>query len=197
MIIFWRKSLVMLSVPKTGTHSYIDHLQYHADIVIKHPQNLKHMGIKQFNKKILPLFPNQETDIDYFGYIRNPADWLWSWYRYRSRPEINNRPSSTAGISFRQFIDDYLDPNTPPHANVGRQSSILTSSNPNISANIIFKYENRDTANSYLSQRLGIAVNPDKFLNRSPVMNSCISKEEVAILERSIPFEFELYESAV
>lgn len=196
MIIFWRKSLIMLSVPKTGTHSYIEHLQQRADIVIKHPQNMKHMGLKQIRNKILPILPKMRGEIDYFGYVRNPVDWLWSWYCYRSRPEIRGRISSTADISFSGFVKSYLEPNPPPYANVGRQSSVVTSTHPSLLANMLFKYENHREANAYLSDKIGSKVSPDKILNKSPQREKSISRGDISLLEREIPTEFEIYESA-
>jgi len=196
MMIFWRKSLIMISVPKTGTHSYIDHLQSQADIVFKHPQNMKHMGLNQFTKKVLPLLSPSKRELDYFGFVRNPVDWLWSWYCYRSRPEIINRPASTASITFKEFIRSYLEPDSPPYANVGRQSALLTSPNPPYKANVIFKYENHNSANEYLSSKIGIQVKPCKILNQSPQREKDISRDDVSLLEREVPYEFEIYESA-
>lgn len=197
MLIFWTKGLVMLSIPKTGTHSYIDHLQGNADIVFKHPQNLKHMGIRQFTNRILPLLPDKNKEIDYFGYVRNPVDWLWSWYSYRSRESIKMRPTYTGGMSFTDFIQAYLEKVQPPFANLGRQSGMLTSPHPPFKANRIFKYENQEKANKYLSDKLGFVVSPEKNLNKSPEMEKNISKSDIVLLENNIPLEFELYESAI
>lgn len=186
----------MLSVPKTGTHSYIDHLHSHADITIRHPQNLKHMSLEVFTKRFLPLFPEPHAELDYFGYVRNPVDWLWSWYRYRSRPGIRSRITYTGDITFSDFIKGYLDTSPPVYARVGRQSAMIKSKKPPYLANMIFKYENQDEANRYLSDKLGLHVNPEKVLNKSPEIEASISRDDILILEREIPQEFELYESA-
>lgn len=196
MLIFWRKSLVMFSVPKTGTHSYIDHLHAHADMVFRHPVTIKHMGLRRFTKKILPLLPSSPEGPDHFGFVRHPADWLWSWYRYRARPEIAGRAGSTADIDFATFLREHLSDAPPPRADVGRQSVVLTSPEPPFRANILFRHENRDAANAFLSDRLGIPVDPPRTLNRSPEMAPQLTGADLQFLERELPKEFEIYEAA-
>lgn len=196
MMIFWRRSLVMFSVPKTGTHSYIDHLQSHADMIFRHPTPVKHMGLRRFTAKLLPILPNGRDPFDHFGFVRHPADWLWSWYRYRSRPEIAGRPGSTAGVDFATFLRQHLSDAPPPHADVGRQSSVLTSPEPPFRANILFRYDNRDAANAFLSDRLDLSVAPKAVLNRSPERESQITAADLRLLETRLPEEFALYEAA-
>ena len=193
MMIFWRRSLVMLSVPKTGTHSYIDHLQDQADIVFKHPQNMKHMGLRKFTRRVLPVLSDTAGNLDYFAFIRHPSDWLWSWYSYRSRPEIKNRPSSTAGITFSDFIRAHLEEHPPAYASVGRQSSLIESTDPPFMVNNLYKYDNKNAANQYLSERLGVSVSPEKMLNKSPALEKNISRQDLVLLEMQLAKEFELY----
>ena len=40
--------------------------------------------------------------------IREPIDWLGSWYRFRSRSSAP-KAKSTKGISFETFVEGYLD----------------------------------------------------------------------------------------
>ncbi|MBU2956145.1 hypothetical protein Q4511_02705 [Paracoccus sp. 1_MG-2023] len=196
MMIFWRKSLVMFSVPRTGTHSYIDHLHPHADMVFRHPTTIKHMGLRRFTKKILPLLPENREGLDHFGFVRHPADWLWSWYRYRSRPEIAGRPGSTADIGFATFLREHLSAAPPPRADVGRQSIMLTSPEPPFRANILYRHENRSAADAFLCERLGARVAPPQDLNRSPRRENQVTPADIRLLERELPREFELYEAA-
>lgn len=196
-MIFWRKSLVMLSIPKTGTHSYIDHLQGHADIVFRHPQNLKHMGLRKFTRRILPLLPESAAPTEYFAVMRDPIDWLWSWYCYRSRTQILNRSTSTNGVSFSDFIRGHLQDKPPAYADVGRQSLLLTSPDTPYIVDSIYSYTHLDAANAYLSDRLGVRVAPPDVLNKSPVQDKCISRADQSLLETAMPEEFELYGAAL
>ena len=196
MMIFWRRSLVMFSVPKTGTHAYMDHLGDQADILFRHPTSLKHMGLRRFTRKVLPLLPQGRGPLDSFGFVRHPADWLWSWYRYRARPEIAGREGSTAGIDFATFLRQHLSDAPPPHADVGRQSIVLTSPEPPYRATILYRYDNRAAADAFLSDRLGRRVSPDRVLNASPAGQSPLTAADLRLLETRLPAEFELYESA-
>jgi hypothetical protein len=128
--------------------------------------------------------------------VRYPADWLWSWYCYRSRDEIKGLPTSTADISFSEFLDGYLAAERPAYARIGRQSMLVRSIRPALTANRLYKYDNQAAANAYLSDRLGIPVRPEKMLNQSPRRVMTISLNDIERLERAIPQEFELYERA-
>ncbi|MFV0383412.1 hypothetical protein [Paracoccus sp. (in: a-proteobacteria)] len=196
MMIFWRRALVMFSIPKTGSHSYIEHLQDQADVVFRHPQQLKHMGLTKFTSKIRPLFQQVGKPLDHFAYFREPVDWVWSWYRYRTRPEIRDRDASTHGISFDQFVDAVVADAPPPFALIGRQSHLVTSNAAPFVIDHIFRYDNATQANEYLSDKLGKKVCPPQRLNVSPEMPKEISRKTIAKLENALTREFEIYESA-
>ena len=47
------------------------------------------------------------------GVMREPRDWLGSWYRYRQRPGIPDKRRSTAGMSFDAFVEAYCTEKPP------------------------------------------------------------------------------------
>lgn len=196
MLIFHRFGLVLLSVPKTGTHSYIDHLHHRADIVIKHPPALKHMGMARFNTVMRPLLETPRHRLETVAVIREPLDWLWSWYRYRARPEIVGQPTSTAAISFDDFVAAYLAETPPPFARIGRQSHMIWDAGRRQRADHLFRYDRLDLLNAFLGARLGMAVGPTARLNPSPEGRMRVAPATLDLLADRYQFEYELYDAA-
>jgi len=59
--------------------------------------------------------------------------------------------------------------------------------------NNLYKYDNKNAANQYLSERLGVSVSPEKMLNKSPDLEKNISRQDLLLLEMQLAKEFELY----
>ena len=106
MLIFPRAKLVFLAAPKTGTTAIEDALGAHSGLLFRE-NPYKHMNFREYKRIVVPLL---ETDpsFDAASYetvcvIREPMDYLKSWYRYQSRAKVaKNR--STSGISFNDYI---------------------------------------------------------------------------------------------
>lgn len=195
MMIFWRRGLVFLAVPKTGTHSYLASLGDAADILFRHPQGLKHMGLRRYHRQIRPLLPSGET-LETFAIMREPVDWLGSWYRYRSRAEIKGKETSTRGISFEKFVADYLSETPPPHAEIGSQSGMLSYGKPLHVVDHLYKYENPEAIGAFLSDRLKVTLGKLPVLNASPDAEIALSRKLRSRLEKERGRDFELYATA-
>ncbi|MBK4214630.1 gamma-glutamyl kinase [Paracoccus caeni] len=195
MMIFLRHGLAFLSVPKTGTHAYQAHLGGMADIIFRHPQHLKHMGLRKLEQRILPLI-QPDRPLETFAVIREPVDWLGSWYRYRSRPEVRNRQSSTHGMSFDRFVEDYLSPAPPPHAAVGSQANLLTA-DAGKRVDHLYRYDYPSEIARFLSARLQADLSGMARLNVSPVADLHLSDELRQRLHETQPQDFALYQAAI
>ena len=155
MMIFWQARLAVLAVPKTGTQALESALGPRADMVIRHPPGLKHLRVRGFQQKIAPLFADDgRPPLQTMALIRNPRDWLGSWYRYRARPALDGKANSTKGMSFADFVTAYLSEDQPAPARVGRQSKFLRAGGQPIGVDHLFAYERFDQAISFLETRL-------------------------------------------
>ncbi len=124
--------------------------------------------------------------------IREPVDWLLSWYRYRGRKEIAGSPNSTAEISFDQFVEAYLSKERPPFANVGSQSQFVSDAAGKIIVTHLFQYEQLPTLLAYLDARLKTElVLPN--LNRSPKTQVSVSQTTRSLLEQKLEADFDLH----
>jgi len=186
MMVFWQARLVFLAVPKTGTQAYEAALGGSADIVIRHPPGLKHLNAKRFRRKWLPLLQaHSEHDLRTMAVIRDPLDWLGSWYRYRGRPALGGHANSTVGRSFDEFVTGYLARDRPDWANVGAQARFVSNDKGKLITDFLFTYEDPPTLCAFLSRRLGREVpeparhnaSPDAAMSLSPALEQRLRTE--------------------
>lgn len=159
MLGFVQARLVLLSVPKTGSTALETALGATADIALKGRPEIKHLTLRQYQQRIAPLLaaiPGRPFRV--IAVIREPTDWLGSWYRYRRRPQLEGQPNSTAGIDFARFVTDYLSPDQPPHARLGRQSGFLRPQPGGPPVDELFRYEDMPKLTAFLETTLGRPV---------------------------------------
>ena len=126
--------------------------------------------------------------------MREPLDWLGSWYRYRRRDELAGAANSTAGIDFDGFVRAYLAEPQPGFANVGAQSRFLLPEGPFSAVDRIFRYEAMPRFLEFISARLDIELSLPR-LNVSPSMELALAPRTRAIAERGMTRDFALYRS--
>ena len=193
MLLFWKAKLVLLAVPKTGTTALEAALLAHADTAILNPPEKKHLTARRWRNQLAPFFENRGTrQIETMAIIREPRDWLGSWYRYRARPEISGSASSTAGMDFAQFVTGWLSDPQPEYARVGRQSRFVANAEGKIIVDHLFRYEDLDQAVDFLQQRLGVTLDLGRR-NISPQADLSLPPALEARLQREAAADFDLW----
>jgi hypothetical protein len=159
MLVFWKARLVVLAVPKTGTTALEEALAPRADALIRNPPEKKHVTARRYRNQLAPYFENRGgRPMELMAVIREPLDWLGSWYRYRARSEIAGRASSTAGLSFDAFVEGWLSDPEPEFARVGRQSRFVSDGDGRLLVEHLFRYEALGDAVTFLEGRLEAPV---------------------------------------
>lgn len=193
MLIFWKERLVFLAVPKTGTSAYGRALGPRADIAVREPPELKHAPLRRYNRFFHPMLDKMGAgQMDIMAVVRHPIDWLGSWYRYRQRPFLAGKNTSTAGLSFDDFVADYCRGDQPAHAHVGSQSRFLTPKPDGVTVTHLFRYEDQPSIQSFLEQRLGYEFDIQRQ-NVSPVVDLSLSPNIADRLRRKYAEDFELW----
>ena len=195
MLVFARERLVFLAVPKTGTTAFHSALKDRADIVVSDPPELKHAPVYRYNRFFRPMFekfcaPEMET----LAVVREPVDWLGSWYRYRRRPFMLGHKNATHEMSFDEFVDAYCKGDRPGFANVGSQAKFLEPRPNGISVTHLFRYENTGGLTAFLEDRLQTTI-ATKRENVSPSMALTLDPKIERKLRNKCAAEFELYDS--
>lgn len=195
MMIFYRERLAFLAVPKTGTSALERALGSRASAVFRDPPGIKHTNARGFENKYRKLFErNDSKPLETMAIMRDPLDWLGSWFRYRQRPALSGHKNSTEGISFDEFVSGYLSTEQPPYAAVGSQARFVTDKSGNLFVNHLFSYHDFAAAVHFLEQRLDLTI-ALKPINESPKKTLTLSENLNSELRSVCAIDFEIYEA--
>lgn len=188
MIILWKERLAFLAVPKTGTHAVEEVLRPHAQILFQGPPNVRHINVRSFGRFIRPYLDFAGGNgIETFAVMREPREWLQSWYRYRARDELLGKPNSTAGLSFAEFVEAYISTDPPPFAQVGSQARFVTGRDGSIGIDHLFRYDRMGQLTDFLSDRLGLPVDlPTRNVSPRNVVSYDLPADIAAALDRHL-----------
>ncbi|WP_108388075.1 gamma-glutamyl kinase [Yoonia sediminilitoris] len=193
MLVFWKENLVLLAVPKTGSTAIEGALAPRASMVLRDPPQLKHAPCYRYKRFLRPFFIQAGGQTpELMAIVRNPIDWLGSWYRYRTRDDLIGHENSTRDVSFDDFVLEYCKGNPAPYANVGSQNKFLRINDGELGVEHLFRYEATDIWRGYLEDRLGMEITL-KQKNVSPQMPLALSPEVETRLRDKRAAEFEVW----
>lgn len=196
MLFFLQANLVLFATPKTATTSLEVALSPYADMVLKgHPQ-LKHCNFARYKLRVEPLIQDIcQTLPETVALIREPEDWLGSWYRYRQGDWLDGTVRSTRDISFADFIQAYLSDTPPEFAKVGSQYQFLTNPRDGTNVQTLFQYSAQRGWRVWLEKRLGVELSL-QHLNESAQGSLVLPHDLRASLRQRLSNEYALYEQA-
>ncbi|SDY55977.1 gamma-glutamyl kinase [Citreimonas salinaria] len=196
MLVFWKQRLVLLSVPKTGSSALEAALAASASMAVLDPPELKHAPIYRYNRFFRPMFERLGAErMDIIALVREPIDWLGSWYRYRQRDFLAGRPESTRGMDFDTYCRAYASGERPAFADVGSLAKFVEPRPNGVAVTHLFRYEAMDAVTAYLAERLERPVSLPRA-NVSPRAPITLSAETEALLRRHCAADFAVWESA-
>lgn len=197
MMIFLEKGLIFFATPKTGSTAFHEVLGPKADISFSKSPKVKHITPKRFDRMIAPYaLPLMNAPIISIAVIREPVEWLGSWYRYRQRSESINSPTSTKDISFDTFVEHYLSDDKPSYAKVGRQAQFITGGSEAPLVTQLWRYDAIADLTIFLNVHLGINFTLDT-INVSPKLNLTLSDTNLTALKSYFTKDYNLYENAI
>lgn len=192
MLVFWEPRLVFLATPKTGSTAIETALESLASIAVTRPPVLKHTTVHRYRRFLGPYIKAASTaEFQTVALMREPRDWLGSWYRYRSREGVEPA-KSTRNISFEDFVTAYAVDTPPPFADVGSQERFLRPRD-GIGIDHLFRYEQIDRLVDFLESRLQHKIVLPR-LNVSPEGATDLSPAGVALLHQACAADYAIYD---
>lgn len=191
MLVFWEQRLAFLATPKTGSTAIAAALESLAAVSIQRPPLLKHTTVHRYRRFIGPFLEAASKDsFTVVALMREPRDWLGSWYRFRQREETE-AGKSTRGMSFDDFVRAWCQDQRPDFADVGSQGKFLR---PRQGAGVdrLFRYEAIGSFVHFLEERLGCEIILPR-LNVSPPGALELSAETETLLREVAAEDFALY----
>jgi hypothetical protein len=194
MLVFWDQRLAFLATPKTGSTAIEAALESLSAVVVQRPPVLKHTTVRRFHRFLGPYLETASGEaFTVSALMREPRDWLGSWYRYRQREDVTDPRKSTLGQSFDAFVQAYCQDSPPEFAAVGSQAAFLKSRKDK-GVDHLFRYEDINGFVAFLKNRLGCEINLPR-LNVSPPGRLDLSPQTEAKLVAFASEEFALYAS--
>jgi hypothetical protein len=191
MLIFWDQRLVLLATPKTGTTAIAAALESLATVSIQRPPALKHTPISQYRRFIGPYL-EQTANVPFtvVAVMREPRDWLASWYRNHQRDAGPDTRMAT--LTFDDFVRQHCQAVPPGFADVGGQAAFLQSDDGH-GVDRIFRYEQTRDLLHFLEERLQFEIHLPR-LNVSPARDTTLSPQTESVLHRFHARDFALYD---
>jgi hypothetical protein len=205
MIFLHRARLLILSQPKTGTTALEHALAQRASMAINGPPNMKHVSYRGFMKFIAPWIEFQtglkRAEYDVVATMREPIDWLGSWYRYRTRDRLKNRDDArvenyTGDVTFEQFLLDVCkdDDARPPYARIKTPSWVALQYRDSIGIDRLYPYEDLSGLYQFIEDRTGKTLEM-RQMNVSPKMQLALPEAAAALIREKFAFDFDLHAS--
>ena len=192
MLVFWEQRLAFLATPKTGSTAIAAALESLAAVSIQRPPLLKHTTVHRYRRFIGPYLEAASKDtFTLVALMREPKDWLGSWYRFRQREETE-AGKSTRGMSFDAFVRAWCQDPRPDFADVGSQGKFLRP-RQGVGVDRLFRYEEIGSFVHFLEERLGCEITLPR-LNVSPAADTALSPETEARMRQKAAADFALYE---
>ena len=208
MIFLYHARLVILSQPKTGTTALDNALSPRASIAVHNPPAMKHMQYRKFMKFVAPWIKAQtgleRSEYEVVSVMREPIDWLGSWYRYRTREQLKEatnrkqRGNYTGAVSFDEFVAEICKPKGERRsfAQIGSPCGVALKEDGGIGCDRIFPYEDLSGLHEIIEERTKRPVDL-KLMNVSPEGDMTLSEETRARLKAEWSFVFDLHSSLV
>ncbi|WP_333818281.1 hypothetical protein [Tabrizicola sp.] len=191
MLVFWEQRLAFLATPKTGSTAIAAALESLAAVSIQRPPLLKHTTVHRYRRFIGPYLEAASKDtFTLVALMREPKDWLGSWYRFRQREETE-AGRSTRGMSFDEFVQAWCRDPRPDFADVGSQGRFLRP-RQGMGVDRLFRYEEIGSFVQFLEDRLGCEITLPR-LNVSPSGATELSEETEVLLRDFAAEDFALY----
>lgn len=195
MLVFWKQKLVLFAVPKTGTTALEAALLPYASAAILDPPGMKHVSVSRYTHALAGFFEQRgRHPMETVAVMREPIDWLGSWYRYRSRPQLSGKENSTENVDFDGFVAAWLEEKPPAFANVGSQARFLRRDNKANGVDHLFRYDQMEEIVGFMETRLGVELDLPT-VNVSPKMEVTLSAKMEKRLRKERAKEFALWES--
>ncbi|MGY6635487.1 MAG: hypothetical protein ACXIU8_17335 [Alkalilacustris sp.] len=192
MLVFWDQRLVFLATPKTGSTAIEAALDGLASLSVQRPRQAKHTDAARFRRFMGPYLRDLAgEEFTTVALMREPLDWLASWYRFRRGEDGPDADGAAQGLDFDRFVSDHMRSPAPPHADVGSQAAFLAP--PEGAVDRIFAYEDIGRFVAFLEDRLDCGITLPR-LNVSPEARLEIAPATVARLRDHAARDYALWE---
>ena len=188
-----------ICVPKCASTAIEAAIQPYCNVSLGGHPSLKHMPYHEAQGRIFQYHEKRiKSRLETFCVMRDPLDWICSWYRYRKRTEFSNPKhrdanKSTKEINLKDFIHEYCKTGIRrPFARIRNQSHFICETNGKPGPDFIFSFNNLNMLESFLTEKVGQEIRLTEK-NTSPKESIDIADVEKEMLKDKLAEDFRLY----
>lgn len=202
MLLSLANRFIYVAGPKTGSTTVESVLGPQCEVRLR-GRKLKHIGHRAITLTFEELIHRaglSPAEMFTFGVLRDPGDWLASWFNYRSRPKLFAResPNYTGNIEFDEFCRDVCRPEPPPHANF-RAQMLRYSMSGRPSVDALLDYARLSDGFRAIAANIGVDISEQLSTTRENVSTqrrasgSDINPQMMERLREKYPEDFKFY----
>lgn len=193
MLIFWKQRLAFLATPKAGSSAIEAALEPLAELAVTRPPELKHVSARDFRTHFAPFLSAQAgAPFTTIALMREPIDWLRSWYRFRLFDGGASDPALASAYSFEQFVRDFMAGPKPGSIDIPTQAEFLCDASGTPLVDRIFPYERIGDFVHFLEDNLDFAITLPR-VNVPPAADVGLSAETEVALRETMARDLALY----
>ncbi|MDA7737876.1 sulfotransferase family 2 domain-containing protein [bacterium] len=155
--------LAFLCMAKCASTAIESAITDYCNIKFSGRTSIKHINAQVFNDHILAAHKKlvRSSHIESVCMIRDPLDWIESWYRYRSRNQLMSPKSPqhakyTGNVSYNEFLLEYMSKGKrKPFAQLSTQYNFLSLASGRIGLDRIIPFDNFKLLNQFFSEKFG------------------------------------------
>ena len=203
MQISTRHGFAFLSSPKCASTAIENSISNHCNITFTGNPALKHLDARVYSSSVLPLIKAlvPQADLVSFSLVREPLEWIASWYRYRTRPALSepvhpHHKNYTGHLSYDEFIEEYIKQDRrKPFANLLRQYDFVKSASGDVGVDLVLPVNRLDLIADFFSSKIGEKIKIPRR-NISPKMNLTLDPDREQRLREYLKKDLVLYKLA-
>jgi hypothetical protein len=184
-----------LSTTKTGSTAVEQAFQRYASVVARRPPRVKHATAATFDKVWVPVlahYGHPRESYELVCVVREPVDWVHSWWRYRARPGTEGRDGHTGDVPFDAFAEQVVS----GAVRLGSSANFVRVPEGRPPVERVYRYEHLGDAVAWMAGRLGVDVPDLGRVNASPRASSPVTASTRRLLEDHFAADVALHASA-
>jgi hypothetical protein len=186
---------VVLATPKAGSTAIATALESLAALSVQRPAALKHTTVQDYHRFFRPYLEKiAGAHFTAVALMREPQEWLGSWYRFYQKPDHLETERSTRGISFDDFVQGWCADQPPAYADFGTQSDFLAPGLADAGLDHLFRYADIGHFVQFLEDRLHFEITLPQ-VNVSPLANLSLTDDTALRMRRRASADFALYQT--
>lgn len=183
-----------LASPKAASTAIQRAFAEHAQLLTPGPPSLKHLSAADFEADIAPLLARHgfaRSSYVTTALVREPVDLTLSWYRYRTRRNLQGSARYTGDVTF----DEYAERVVAGEGGFRPPREFLCDGDGTLLVERPYKYEHAEDLIAWMAERVGAPVEVGRA-NVSPQRDVEVAPSTRRLLEGFFARDLEIYAAA-